>query len=232
MTQKKRSRGSRILGFLRLQTRQEILKTLLGTLAGIAGYILLYLVRLPSYRLMDMLTVQIDLALLAIPVAAAFFGPLAGLLVGLLGALGADALFTQQIIALGLIDLSYGLLGLMTGIPHYTEDEGFSKGRRLGKLILFTMAGLLVMVVVYLGGLLVVAGQNLLSTILYNFLPFFSVPLITLVIVAPVVVRLAGILASHVRKHGRSEGNQAGNPENHVRRGLPRSPVHRMPSSS
>jgi hypothetical protein len=175
------------------------LKTLIGTLAGILSYIILYVITLPSYKLMGMLTVQISLALLAIPVAAAFFGPLSGFLVGLLGTLGADALFTQQIIALGVIDLSFGLLGFITGIPHYTEGEGFSKGRRLGKLILFMMAGFVVMTIVYLGGLLVVAGQNLLSVILYNFLPFFSVSLVTLLVVAPVAVRLADILADYTK---------------------------------
>ncbi|WXG44310.1 MAG: hypothetical protein WED04_09800 [Promethearchaeati archaeon SRVP18_Atabeyarchaeia-1] len=198
MTKKKeKTRLERALYFMRLQTREDILKTLLGSLAGIVSYIVLYFVRSPSYKLMGMLTVQIDFALLAIPVAAAFFGPLSGLLVGFLGTLGADALFTQQIIALGVINLSYGLLGLITGIPHYTEGEGFSRGRRLGKLLVFTMAGLIAMVILYLGGLLVIAGQNLLPTLLYNFLPFLSVSLITLLIVGPVAVRIAGAVSSY-----------------------------------
>lgn len=200
MTRKKRTEASKVLRFLRLQTRYDILRTILGTLAGIASYLLLYLVVLPSYKLMGMLTVQISLALLAIPVAAAFFGPLVGFMVGLLGTLGVDAFFTQQIIALGVIDLSYGLLGFVSGIPHYNEGEGFSKGRRLGKLILFTMAGFALMVIVYLFGLLVVAGQNLLSTILYNFLPFFSVSLITLLFVTPVAVRLADLVAGFAKE--------------------------------
>jgi hypothetical protein len=200
MTQEKRREPSRILNFLRLQTRQEIFKTLLGTLAGIACYVLLYTIALPSYKLMGLITVQVSLALLAIPVAAAFFGPTTGFLVGLLGTLTADALFTQQIIALGVIDLSYGLLGFTIGIPHYNEGEGFSKGRRLGKLILFILAGFLLMTIVFLGALLVIAGQNLLSVILYNFLPFFSVSLVTLSVVAPVAVRLVDMLANYTKR--------------------------------
>jgi hypothetical protein len=200
MTQKKRSGTGKALNFLRLQTREEIVKTIIGTLIGILSYVVLFLVVLPEYKLMGLLTIQLSLALLVIPVAAAFFGPLTGFMVGFFGTLGADALFTQQIIALGLVDLSYALLGFIIGIPHYTQGEGFSKGRTLGKLILLTFAGFVVMITVYLLGLIVVAGQNLLLTILYNFLPFFSVSLITLVIVSPVVVRLADILASYAKK--------------------------------
>jgi uncharacterized membrane protein len=146
---------------------------------------------------MGMLTVQIDPAILGIPIAGAFFGPLAGLLAGLLGAFGADALFTHQIIAFGIINLSYGLLGLIAGIPHYAK--GFSSGRTLGKLTLFTMGGFLIMALVYLGGLIEVAGQNMLPTLLYNFLPFVSVSLITLFLLTPVAVRLIDILAKYAR---------------------------------
>jgi hypothetical protein len=200
MTKKKISKKEKVLYFCRFHTREEILRTFLGALIGVTCHIALYLLKLPSYKLIGLLTVRIDLAILVIPIVAAFFGPLAGLLVGLFGTLGADGLFAQHIIALGLINLSYGLLGFIVGIPHYTEGEGFSKGRTLGKLILSMIGGYLVMALIYLGGLIVIAGQNVLPTLLYNFLPFFSASLITLFIVAPVAVRLTDILANYVRK--------------------------------
>ncbi|WXG47027.1 MAG: ECF transporter S component [Candidatus Atabeyarchaeum deiterrae] len=197
---KEMSRGGRILSFLRLDTEDSANRTCLTIIVGVFSYMLLYAVELPEYKALGLITVQISLALLVIPLVAAFFGPFAGFVVGLFGTLIADLLYTQQIIALGLINLSYGLLGLIVGIPHYNQGEGFSRGRTLGKLILFTMAGFLVMIVFYLAGLLLIVGENFLSAILYNFLPFFSVSLITLLIVAPVAVRLAGIVASYTRE--------------------------------
>jgi uncharacterized membrane protein len=196
----KRSGRERALHFFRLQTREEAMRTVLGGLLGAIFYITLNVVDLPGYRLMGVVTIQIDPAILAIPVAAAFFGPLAGLLAGLLGSAGADALFTQQVVALGLINVSFGLLGFIAGIPRYAK--GFSSGRALAKVVLFTMAGFVVMALVYLGALILVAGQNMLPTLLYNFLPFFTVSLIMLFLVTPVAVRIIDALANYTwKKH-------------------------------
>jgi hypothetical protein len=191
------------LSFLRLDNQESSMKFLLGTMLGIIGYIVLYLVDLPSFKVMGLLTIQINLALLVIPIVAVFYGPLAGFLVGLLGTLSTDALFIQQVIAFGAINLSYALLGFIIGIPHYAQGGGFSRWRRLIKLFLFTLAGFVVMSLLYVASLLLIVGQNILSALLYNFLPFFSVSLITLLIVSPAVVVLADGFASHVRSHWR-----------------------------
>lgn len=201
----KRGARERLLRFFRLQTRADAIRSLLGGFLGAVFYIALYAVELPSYKVMDMITVQMDPAILAIPVAAAFFGPLAGLLAGLLGSTGADALFTQQVVALGLINVSYGLLGFIAGIPRY--PKGFASGRSLAKVLLFTLAGFAVMALVYLGALILVAGQNMLPTLLYNFLPFFTVSLITLFVATPVAVRILDALARHARLQPPSTGD-------------------------
>jgi len=180
------------------------MRTLVGAIAGVVGYVVLNIVSLPEYKLMGFVTVRIDLALLVIPLTAAFLGPLAGFLVGLFGTLGADVLLAQQIVAFGAVDLAYGLLGLIIGIPRYTQRDGFSRTRTLGKLILVSLAGFVVMIIVYLFGLIVIAGQNIMSTMLFNFLPFFSVPLITVVIVAPVAVRLADIVVNFAKSPTRT----------------------------
>jgi uncharacterized membrane protein len=193
----KKSRRERTLCFLRLESRGKIQRAILGIIIGVIGYMILYQLTLPSYKLLSMITVQLNLAILVIPVVGVFFGPLAGLLVGIIGATGADALFTQQIIAFGLINLSYGLLGFVAGIPNY---KSFSSGRTLGRVILFTIGGLLVMAAVYLGALIVVAGQNMLVALLYNFLPFISVSFITLFLMIPVAVRIIDALSSYARK--------------------------------
>jgi uncharacterized membrane protein len=190
--------GGGILRFLRLQPQGRAKRTLVGIIIGVAAYLLLYQLVLPSYKLMSLITVQFNLAILAIPVVAAFCGPLAGFLVGVLGSAGADALLTQQFIALGLVNISYGLLGFIAGLPSY--DRGFSSGRTLGKLVMFTIAGLFLMAVVYLTALIVVAGQNFLPSLLYNFLPFISVSFITLFLMTPISVRIIDILASNIRK--------------------------------
>lgn len=188
-----RSFRGKILSFLRIRSRGEATRTLLGAILGAAFYIALCRLDLPAFRVMGVITVQIDPAILAIPVAAAFFGPLAGLLAGLAGSLGADALFTQQIIAYGVINLSYALLGFVSGIPRYRN--GFSSWRALAKLVVFTMAGFGAMAVVYLGALLYLANQNMLVTMLYNFLPFLTPSLITLLVLTPVAVRAIEVLA-------------------------------------
>ncbi|MGA2574298.1 MAG: hypothetical protein ABSF36_08925 [Candidatus Methanomethylicaceae archaeon] len=196
-TEDKESRRERALRFLRLESRGKIQRAILGIIIGVIGYILLYQLTLPSYKLLSMITIQFNLAILVIPVIGVFFGPLAGLLVGIIGATGGDALFTQQIIAFGLINLSYGLLGFIAGIPHY---KGFSSGRTLAKVILFTIGGLLVMAAIYLVALIEVAGQNMLVTLLYNFLPFINVSFITLFLMTPTAVRLIDALTSYARK--------------------------------
>jgi hypothetical protein len=193
MTGEKRSRREKVLRFLRIDSKGAATRSLIGTILGAVFYIALYRLDLPSFRVMELVTVQIDPAILAIPVAAAFFGPLAGLLAGLIGSLGADALFTQQVIAFGLINLSYAILGFVAGIPRY--PKGFSTWRSLAKVVLFTMAGFALMALIYLGALIMVAHQNMLVTLLYNFLPFFTVSLITLLLLTPVTVRVLEILA-------------------------------------
>jgi len=196
---RKRDFGEQALRILRVESRESVMRTLVGAIAGIVSYVILNLVSLPDYKLMGLVTVRIDLALLVIPLAAAFLGPLAGFLVGLFGTLGVDVLLAQQIVAFGAVDLAYGVLGLIIGIPHYTQRDGFLKSRTLGKLILVSLTGFLVMVLVYLVGLIVIAGQNILPTMLFNFLRFFSVSLITLVIVAPVAVGLVGIVVHYAK---------------------------------
>jgi uncharacterized membrane protein len=205
----KRSIGEQARQIIRLESRESVLRTLVGTIVGVAIYVILNLVSLPEYKLMGIVTVGISLSLLVIPLAAAFLGPLAGFLVGLLGTLGVDVLLTQQIVAFGTVNLAYGLLGLIIGVPCYTQRKGFSKSRTLGKLILASLSGFLVMILVYLVGLIVIAGQNILPTMLFNFLPFSSVSLITLVIVAPVAVSLVDTVSHYSNVIGRQIGPSA-----------------------
>jgi uncharacterized membrane protein len=193
MTIEKRGGRERLLGFFRIRSRSEAARTLSGAFLGALFYIALYRLDLPGFRVMGLAAVQIDPAILAIPVAAAFFGPLAGLLAGLIGSFGTDALFTQQVIAMGLINLSYAVLGFVAGIPRYSK--GFSTWRALIKVLLFTMAGFALMALIYYGALVYVAGQNTLVTMLYNFLPFFTPSLITLLLLTPVAVRILEALA-------------------------------------
>jgi len=198
----KNSVRQKVERIIRIQTWDEALRTIIGAIIGTISYIALSQVKMPSYKLMGLFTIQINLAILVIPIAAAFLGPLAGFLVGFLGTLGADAFFVHQFIAFGVINLSYGILGFIAGIPHYLEGEGFSNGRILGKLIMFIAVGFLAMSLTYLVGLILVVGQNQLSALLYNFLPLFSVSLINLLVIAPVVARLVEIVLHSIYEDG------------------------------
>lgn len=193
MAIEKTSGRGRLLRFLRMGSKAEATRTLMGAFLGALFYIALFRLDLPGFRVMGLVSVQIDPAILAIPVAAAFFGPLAGLLAGLIGSFVADALFTQQVIALGMINLSYAVLGFVAGIPRY--PQGFSTWRSLVKVVIFTMAGFVLMALIYYGALVYVAGQNMLVTMLYNFLPFLTPSLITLLLLTPVAVRVLDALA-------------------------------------
>ncbi|MHA2334165.1 MAG: hypothetical protein ACXAEU_19210 [Candidatus Hodarchaeales archaeon] len=189
---------NKLLQFLRLDSSSKIKMTAIGSIIGILAFILLDLIVLPEYFLMGLLKVTVDMAIVVIPIVAAFCGPLAGFITGFFGSLGADLLYNQQVVALGSINFALGMLGFIIGIPKYTEDNGFADGRKLVKLILFTIAGFLIAVIIYLISLLVIANQSFLGTLLYNFLPFFSVSFISLVLIAPVAVRITEIVVNLV----------------------------------
>jgi uncharacterized membrane protein len=193
------NKTQRLRDILHLDDRNNFPKVVLVTIIGTLSYIILDNVKLPSYRMLSYITVQINPAIICISIAAAFFGPIAGLFVGLFGTLISDILTSNHLIAFGLVNLSYGLLGFIIGIPHYDGVQGLRNGRILGKLILFSVLGLIVMALTYLFSLIVVSGQNLLPTLLYNALPFFSVSLITLIIIAPTIIRIIDALYNFFR---------------------------------
>ncbi len=199
---------SQLLSFLRVESSRMTKWTTGGTLIGIIAYFILALIDLPKYTFMGLnlgITVipikgGIDLGLVVIVLVAAFCGPLAGFFVGLIGSLGADILYTQQIIALGGVNLALGMLGFIVGIPHYTKDEGFADGKKIALLILFTLAGYFLMTIFYLVSLIVIAGQSFEGTLLFNFAPYFSITLISLLLFAPVAVRISEIIVNEGMK--------------------------------
>ncbi len=193
---------NKILTILRLESNKMIQWTVGGSIVGFISYLLLSQLNLPTYNFTGLdlgITVipidgGINLGLIIITLIAAFCGPIAGFVVGFFGTLGVDLLFYNQLIALGTLNLSFGLLGFIIGIPRYTDNEGFTDGKKLGKLMLFSLAGYLVMTILYLIGLIVIANQSFEGTLLYNFAPYFSITLISLFIFAPVFVRITDIV--------------------------------------
>ncbi|MHA2279056.1 MAG: ECF transporter S component [Candidatus Kariarchaeaceae archaeon] len=191
-----------ILLFLRLESNKMIQWTIGGSIVGFISYLLFSQLNLPTYTFTGLdlgITVipivgGINLGLVIIALVAAFCGPLAGFIVGFCGTLGVDFLFYNQLIALGSLNLAFGLLGFIVGIPRYNIEEGFTDGKKLGKLMLFTLAGYIVMTILYLISLIVIAKQSFQGTLLYNFAPYFSISLISLFIFAPVFVRIADIV--------------------------------------
>ena len=197
-----KSNKNPVLAFLRLDSNKMIQWTVGGAIIGIISYLLFSQLKLPTYNFTGLdlgiivipINGGINLGLVIIALVAAFCGPLAGFVVGFFGTLGFDLLFYNQLIALGTLNLAFGLLGFIIGIPRYTDNEGFTDGKKLGKLMLFSLAGYLVMTILYLIGLIVIANQSFEGTLLYNFTPYFSITLISLFIFAPVFVRIADIV--------------------------------------
>lgn len=201
MTETMNSR-TRILSIFRLESSTTIVRTIVGTLAGTLSYMLVYLIEFPQYSFFGIdlgLTIfpikgGIDFPMVVIVIIAAFCGPLAGFIVGFFGSLGVDLLFSHQLIVFGSINVAFCILGFIVGIPHYSHNEGFVNGKKLAILMLFTFFGFLIMNIIYLVSLLVIANQSFVATLLYNFLPYFSIWVISLFLIAPVVVRIAEIV--------------------------------------
>lgn len=141
------------------------------------------------------------LGLVVIILVAAFYGPFAGFSVGFIGYLGSEILFSQQIVAFGMVGLSFGILGLIVGIPRYTKNEGFVNGQTLGKMMLFTLLGYLLMTMFYLTSLIVVASQSFNGTLLYNFAPYFSITLFSFFLFAPLFVRVFEVVLNEAKKY-------------------------------
>jgi hypothetical protein len=197
-----------LLTFLRLDTANEIKWTLSGIILGTIFYIIVSQVTLSSYTFFGLdlgitvipITGGLYLSLIVIILVAAFHGPLAGLSVGFIGHLGSEILFTHQIVAMGMVGLSFGILGLIVGIPRYTYNEGFANGKNLGKMMLFTLIGYLLMTMFYLAILIVVVKQSFNATLLYNFAPYFSITILTLFLFAPIFVRVFEMVIDETKK--------------------------------
>ncbi len=193
---------NKILSLLRIESVPMTKWTTGGTLIGIIAYFVFAPLELPNYTFMGLdlgitvipITGGVDLGLVIIVLIAAFCGPLAGFFVGFFGSLGVSILYTQQIIALGFINFAFGMLGFIVGIPRYTQAEGFADGRKIAQLLLLILAGYFLMIILYLLGLIMIAGQSFEGTLLYNFAPSFSITLISLFLFAPVLVRISEII--------------------------------------
>ncbi|NHJ01851.1 MAG: hypothetical protein EAX86_06880 [Candidatus Heimdallarchaeota archaeon] len=202
-----------LLSFLRLESANEAKWTLSGIILGSIIYIFVSPVTLPSYTFFGLdlgitvipITGGLYLGLVVIILVASFYGPLAGLLVGFIGHLGSEILFTQQIVAMGMVGLSFGMLGFIVGIPRYAKNEGFANGKNLGKMMLFTLIGYFLMTMLYLVSLMVVANQSFDGTLLYNFVPYFSITILSLFLFAPVFVRVYDILIAEAKKYWKAK---------------------------
>ncbi|MHA1226587.1 MAG: ECF transporter S component [Candidatus Hodarchaeales archaeon] len=196
----------RISVFLRLDSKNNVYFTIVGSIVGIFLYLVMGFINFPEVTYMGLdlglavvpIKGGIDLPLVIIVVVAALCGPLAGFVVGFTGSLVSDIIFYQQIIALTIVNIAFGLLGLIIGIPKYKSGEGFSDGKTVGKLILFGFLGFLAMFVVYLIALIGVANQSFEGTLLFNVLPYFTIWLITLLLIGPVVVWIASYVLDFV----------------------------------
>jgi len=178
----------KVLSLLRVDSNEVLQWTIGGSLIGTLLYIALNSVVLPKFLLGGMLTIQIDLPIIIITSIAAFCGPLAGFTVGFFGSLSSDLLFSGQIIAFGGINIVFGLIGLVVGIPTYSR---FTDGKNLAKFILLSLLAFMIAIILYLIVLIGIAAQSFEGTLLYNFLPFFSTSFISLILVAPSIVWIA-----------------------------------------
>jgi len=177
-----------LLKLLRVDSNVVLQWTIGGSLIGTLLYIALKSVVLPKFLLGGMLTIQINLPIIIITAVAAFCGPLAGFTVGFFGSISTDLLFSGQIIAFGGINIVFGLIGFIVGIPTYSR---FTDGKNLAKFILLSLLAFMIAIILYLVVLIGIAAQSFEGTLLYNFLPFFSTSFISLILVAPSIVWIA-----------------------------------------
>ena len=192
---------NKIWRFLKLNNASSAKNILIGTCFGIIFYVLLDFLTLPYYLINGLIRIQVDLALIVVPVVAVFCGPIAGFLAGFIGSLLSDALYNHQIVAFGLVNLSAGLVGFFVGIPTYDVKQGlFGHWKTLAKFLLFTVIGVIVASIFLLLVLVTVANQSIVMTLLYNFLPFLTVSAISLLFIAPIAVEVAELILTYTQK--------------------------------
>ncbi|UCE12690.1 MAG: hypothetical protein JSV04_10910 [Candidatus Heimdallarchaeota archaeon] len=204
---------AQVLSLLRLESNAMAKWTFGGTLMGILTYFVTVSIKLPEYTFTGLdlgitvipITGGINLGLVVITIVAALCGPLAGFLVAFFGSLGANILYTQQIVALGGVNFAFGMLGFIVGIPRYRKGDGFADGKTIAKLLLFTLLAYLLMTVLYLISLLMLASQSFEGTLLYNFAPSFTVTLFSLFLFAPVFVRISEVIITEGSKFWESK---------------------------
>ncbi|MHA2225407.1 MAG: ECF transporter S component [Candidatus Hodarchaeales archaeon] len=193
---------NRILAFFRVESNKMIKNTLGGSVIGFSLFFIFEVLKFPQFTFSGIdvgITVipiifGIDLTIIVIAITACFFGPLAGFLVGFLGSLTSDLFYTHQIVAMGGINFAFGMLGFIIGIPRYTKENGFANGKELAKLMLFSFLSFIVMSILLLGSLMIILQQSFIGTILYNFIPFLSIWLISLLIFTPVIAWIAEMM--------------------------------------
>ena len=175
----------KLLEILGVDSNAILQWTIGGSLIGILLYIGLKGVVLPKFVLGGILTIQIDLPIIIITTIAAFCGPLAGFTVGFFGSISTDLLFSGQIIAFGVINIIFGLVGFIVGLPTYSR---FTDGKNLFRFILMSLLAFTVAIILYLVLLFGIAEQSFEGALLDNFLPFFSTSFISLILIAPPIV--------------------------------------------
>ena len=187
----------KLLEILGVDSNAILQWTIGGSLIGILLYIGFKGLVLPKFLLGGILTIQIDLPIIIITAIAAFCGPLTGFIVGFFGSISTDLLFSGQIIAFGSINIVFGLIGFIVGLPKYSR---FIDGKNLAKFILMSLLAFILAIILYLVVLIGIAEQSFYGTLLDNFLLFISTSFISLILIAPFIVWIA----DHTIHYGRN----------------------------
>lgn len=182
-----------LLVFFRIEKNKLVKLNLITILIGIFLYIISNSFELPIFPI-GLIPLQIDFSMVIIAISSVFGGPLVGLLVGYLGSLMSDLIFNNQVIAYSLLNLSYGLFGLVIGIPRFHLSSLINDKRRTDrlmlKLLLTLLLGFIVFTVFYLFSLIVVGQHSVMGVMLYNYFPILGKYLLSLLVYTPLIIYL------------------------------------------
>ncbi|TFG07419.1 hypothetical protein EU522_00730 [Candidatus Thorarchaeota archaeon] len=170
---------------LRLKNTVSSLWTILISLIGAGVFIVLSTISMPFIAI-SLFKFGILPTVIAVPIIAAFRGPLAGFFTGYLGVVIGDLVLHSVVVNYTLQGLAYGFMGLVVGLAYYN----FVNGRSLVKLAILSIVGLaftgLLLVVV---GILI-EGYSVLIGIGFVLLPILTQGIPTVLLFVPVFAKI------------------------------------------
>ncbi|MBN2228923.1 MAG: hypothetical protein JW779_04950 [Candidatus Thorarchaeota archaeon] len=184
---------------LRLHTPTMALFTIIFGLVGAGVFVLIYAIEMP-FIMISLFKFGLAPALAIIAVVGGLRGPLAGFLTGYLGIILYDFIFFGTVVMLTLPAFSYGVLGLIVGLPSYD----LTKGRSLAKMSVLSAIGLVFTALLVVVFDLTIVHHSILIALGFVLLPLMTVGLPSVILITPILARIWATIYQQAPAHWQS----------------------------